>query len=157
MILIALGSNKSGPWGTPRQTIEQALGQLKIGPLKLIKASSLIETPPFGRKNQANFINAVARVETHLPPEALMRRLHQIEHEAGRRRALRWGPRTLDLDLIDYHGLIRKPRGHIQKALILPHPGIGQRRFVVQPIAEIAPAWRHPITHQSAVVILRKL
>jgi 7,8-dihydro-6-hydroxymethylpterin-pyrophosphokinase len=77
-----------------------------------------------------------------------MRRLHALEQAAGRRRRERWGPRTLDLDLLDYHGLLR--RHHLR----LPHPGIAERDFVLVPIAEIAPRWRHPLSRKSAAAML---
>lgn len=89
-----------------------------------------------------------------------MRRLHAIEYAAGRRRGIRWGPRTLDLDLIDYHGLIRKPAYPMiggKRPLLLPHPGIGERIFVLRPLAEMAPEWRHPETHRKAGDMLRFL
>ncbi len=157
MILVALGSNISGPWGSPRQSVERALIALNQWPLRLVKASTLLETAPFGNKNQPNFVNAVAIIETALAPEILIRRLHMIECVAGRKRAKRWGPRTLDLDIIDFHGQIKHQRGANQKALVLPHPGISVRSFVLAPITEIAARWRHPVTHQSAKVMLCKL
>jgi 2-amino-4-hydroxy-6-hydroxymethyldihydropteridine diphosphokinase len=153
MILVALGSNLDGPWGNPRATVERALAALDDGPVRLVRASRLLVSAPFGRRNQPPFVNAVAIVATHLPPEALLRRLHDIERRAGRRRAVRWGPRTLDLDLVDYHGLQR--RGPVPP--VLPHPGIAARVFVVKPIAEIAPRWRHPLLHRSAASLLRRL
>jgi 2-amino-4-hydroxy-6-hydroxymethyldihydropteridine diphosphokinase len=153
MILVALGSNKPGPWGSPSQTVERAVAALDRGPLRLVKASRLMVSAPFGRVNQAPFVNAVAVIASHLPPEVLMRRLHAIEREAGRRRAVRWGPRSLDLDLVDYHGL-RRPASSL---LRLPHPGIAERIFVLQPIAEIAPRWRHPVLHRTAGELLRNL
>jgi 2-amino-4-hydroxy-6-hydroxymethyldihydropteridine diphosphokinase len=157
MILVALGSNISGPWGSPRQAVQRALAELSQWPVALLRASTLIETAPFGNKNQPNFVNAVAIIDTALPPESLLRLLHMIERKAGRRRAKRWGPRTLDLDIIDYHGIVKAQRGQHQKALVLPHPGIAERSFVLDPIAEIAPRWRHPLTHNTAKVMIRKL
>ena len=152
MILIAIGSNISGPWGTPQQSVQHALKVLNGDGLKLVEASRLLLTAPFGNPNQPPFVNAVARIETHLPPMALLQKLHAIERRAGRRRALRWGPRTLDLDIIDYQGLIK----HSQK-LTLPHPGIAERIFVLKPIAEMTGQWQHPVTHLTAQDMLRKL
>lgn len=153
MILIALGSNQPGPWGSPEETVARALATLDTAGFRLIRASRLLTSAPFGRLNQPPFVNAAARIETHLPPEGLMRRLHAIEHAAGRKRLQRWGPRSLDLDLIDYHGLIRAwPRRPV-----LPHPGIAARIFVLKPIAEIAPGWKHPVTRLSAAQMLRRL
>lgn len=157
MILISLGSNLPGPWGTPHNAVERALDALNHGPVRLVKASPLIVTVPFGRKNQPAFVNAVALVATHLSPDALMRRLHMIEREAGRQRRLRWGPRTLDLDLLDYHGLKRRKRFHSIKPLVLPHPGMGERLFALAPLAEVAPHWKHPLTRETVKLTIRKL
>jgi 2-amino-4-hydroxy-6-hydroxymethyldihydropteridine diphosphokinase len=154
VILVALGSNLAGAWGSPRETILRALEELDLNGIRLVRASPVILTAPFGRRNQPTYLNAVAAIETHLPPEALMRRLHTIEHKAGRRRRVRWGPRTLDLDLIDYRGVIRDAK---DKRPILPHPGVAQRTFVLQPIAAIAPRWRHPANRLSAREMLRRL
>ena len=152
MILIALGSNISGPWGSPEQSVQRALQALNSDGLKLVGASRLLLTAPYGKPNQPPFVNAVARVDTHLPPLALLQKLHAIERTAGRRRATRWGPRTLDLDIVDYHGLIRS-----SGKLILPHPGIPERIFVLKPIAELAGEWRHPASRLSAQEMLRRL
>jgi 2-amino-4-hydroxy-6-hydroxymethyldihydropteridine diphosphokinase len=159
MILIALGANMAGPWGTPRQALARAARELDKNGLHLRALSRLIETAPFGRPNQPRFVNAVARIDTHLPPLALLARLHAIERAAGRRRAIKWGPRTLDLDLLDYHGLIRGGQ-HAQTArgtLTLPHPGIADRIFVLSPLNEIAPTWRHPQLHLTAAQFLRRI
>lgn len=153
MILIALGSNRNGRWGSPQQAVAEALRRLNTGGIRLKQASRLLVSAPFGVTDQPDFVNAVAEVETALPPDALLLRLHHIERMAGRKRTLRWGPRTLDLDLIDYHGLVR-PR---PARPVLPHPGIAERIFVLAPIAEIAPRWRHPLTRLTARMMLAKL
>ncbi|MEY4502018.1 MAG: 2-amino-4-hydroxy-6-hydroxymethyldihydropteridine diphosphokinase, partial [Pseudomonadota bacterium] len=143
MILIGLGSNISGPWGSPRQALERALVELDQFPLRLVRHSTVIDTDPFGRKNQPRFVNAVAVVETHLAPEALIQKLQAIERSGGRKRTIRWGPRTIDLDILDYHGRVLNQRKSFTRLLKLPHPGIAQRSFVLEPIAEIAPRWIH--------------
>jgi 2-amino-4-hydroxy-6-hydroxymethyldihydropteridine diphosphokinase len=153
MILVALGSNRPGPWGSPEQTVREALRRLDRGGLRLKRASRLIVSAPFGRTDQPAFVNAVAEVETALRPETLLARLHLIERQAGRRRTLRWGPRTLDLDLLDHHGLVRPPPARP----VLPHPGIAERIFVLSPLSEIAPRWRHPLTHLTAAAMLRRI
>jgi len=157
MIVIALGSNLDGPWGTPRQALMRALAELNQFPLRLKKSSSLIITKPYGVVNQPDFVNAVAWIETALSPEALMAKLHSIERAAGRRRRKRWGPRCLDLDLLDYHGLRRSGARNTLKPLRLPHPGIAERQFVLAPMLEVAPSWHHPITHLTAHHMLKKL
>ena len=155
MILVALGSNIAGPWGTPHETIVRTLKELNRFPLGLRRASQLLITKPFGVLNQPDFVNAVASIDTALPPEALLRKLHMIERTAGRKRGRRWGPRTLDLDLLDYHGLQRHQLGTVQKALVLPHPGIAERIFVLQPLQELAPNWKHPTLRKTAAELAR--
>lgn len=152
MILIALGSNSNGPWGTPREAVSEALRRLDGDGLRLKNASRLLVTAPFGVTDQPDFVNAVAEVETGLPPADLLAHLHAIERQAGRERLLKWGPRTLDLDLLDHDGLV-----NLSPPPVLPHPGIAERIFVLAPIAEIAPHWRHPETGLTAAEMLEKL
>lgn len=153
MILVALGSNRNGPWGNPHETVSRALQMLNRGGLKLKRSSRLLHSSPFGRTDQPIFVNAVAEVETTISPVALMQRLHHIERKAGRRRTLRWGPRTLDLDLLDYNGLVRRKPARPT----LPHPGIAERIFVLAPLLEIAPHWRHPVSNLTVRAMLRRL
>ena len=156
MILIGLGSNISGLWGTPRSTVEKAFKALNQFPVRLIKVSTLLATKPFGNKNQPDFINAVAIIESALSPITLLSRLHHIEKLAGRKRGRRWGPRTLDLDILAYKGRILIPTGKGRAGLRLPHEGIHRRDFVLLPIAEIAPRWKHPILHKTAKEMIHK-
>ena len=157
MILVALGSNQSGPWGTPRATLLRAFHHLDLEPLRLYQKSSIIETPAFGKTDQPDFVNAVAIVLTALGPQQLMEHLQLIEQEAGRVRHERWGPRTLDLDLIDYESLVVGDKDQHAKGLVLPHPGIEERMFVLEPILEIAPEWKHPVNHKTALEMIQKL
>jgi 2-amino-4-hydroxy-6-hydroxymethyldihydropteridine diphosphokinase len=157
MIIIALGSNIAGPWGTPHQTVQRALKELNTGPLQLVKASTLIETEPFGVLDQPHFVNGVAIIETALLPVALIEKLHAIEQLAGRRRLKRWGPRTLDLDIIDYDGVVLPADLHKHNSLVLPHPSIAERSFVLEPIQEIAPEWQHPLTQETPLAMIQKL
>ncbi|MBL9124412.1 MAG: 2-amino-4-hydroxy-6-hydroxymethyldihydropteridine diphosphokinase [Planctomycetaceae bacterium] len=137
--LLALGSNL----GDRAATLRAALGQLGAeAGLKLLRASQFYETAPAGGPaDQASYLNAAAIVETHLPPAELWARLQQIEQQFGRRRDVRWGPRTLDLDLLLFDELsVSSPQ------LEIPHPRMAVRRFVLEPAAEIAPDWVHPRT-----------
>jgi 2-amino-4-hydroxy-6-hydroxymethyldihydropteridine diphosphokinase len=160
MILVAIGSNVSGPWGTPRQTVEQAVAELDAAPCRLVTASRLIVTSPMGSHDQPAFVNAVAIIETALDAPDLLAHLQDLELAADRRRTLRWGPRTLDLDLIDHDGRIITEHDEVRTRhgpMLLPHPGIAERAFVLGPIAEIAPDWRHPVSGESAHEMLARL
>ena len=159
MILIGLGSNMTGPWGAPSDCIDHAIELLDQHPFELVRASALIETTPYGVPDQPPYINAVARIETHLPPLDLLQALREMERSAGRERHVRWGARTLDLDILDYNGMVLKQG--VEKTtdadLVLPHPAISEREFVLAPIAEIAPRWTHPVTGRSARSMLAAL
>jgi 2-amino-4-hydroxy-6-hydroxymethyldihydropteridine diphosphokinase len=152
MILVALGSNIDGPWGSPRQTLDEAVRRLNRDAMTVTDCSSLFETAPLGPVGQPNFLNAVVRLRTRLAPSELLNKLKKIEHAAGRRPAKRWGPRTLDLDLLDYHGL-----GMRTRRLVLPHPEIAARTFVLIPLLQVAPRWRHPLTGKTARDLLERL
>lgn len=133
---IGLGSNLEAP----AAQLDRALAALAArGDLRLDAVSSYYRTAPWGETAQPAFVNAAARLETALSPEALLDVLIAIESAAGRRRELRWGPRTLDLDLLAFDGERRDtPR------LTLPHPHLHERAFVLVPLAEIAPALEIP-------------
>ena len=151
---IALGANL----GDPATTVRAAFGALANLPeSRVLHCSSLYRTAPVGLADQPEFINAVAKLETTLAPEALLDALHEIEQRFGRVRAERNGPRTLDLDLLLYDDqFIDLPR------LTLPHPRLHLRAFVLQPLAEIAPdlaipgrgtvaAWLPAVANQGIV------
>ena len=160
MILIGLGSNVEGPWGLPEDTVKEAIKRLDWKTTRLVKASSLLSSKPVGPIDQPDYINAAAIITTDLEPEALMLQLHDLELLADRRRSIRWGPRTLDIDLLDYNGLIRKGEGTStghQRPLILPHPEIANRSFVLAPVNQIAPGWQHPETGKTAAEMLAML
>jgi 2-amino-4-hydroxy-6-hydroxymethyldihydropteridine diphosphokinase len=130
---IALGGNV----GDVRATFEQAIGILCDGAVvRLLARSSDYRTPPWGLTNQPPFVNAVIAVATELTPHDLLTRTQACERALGRNRAResRWGPRTIDLDLLAYDDLtVNEPD------LILPHPLLAKRAFVLVPLAEIAP------------------
>src|ERR1700678_4770221 len=132
-VLIALGGNV----GAARATFQKAIANIcDMTQAPLLARSSDYVTPPWGIEQQAHFINACVEIETALDPHALLFTLHKIEARFGRDRASerRWGPRTLDLDLIAYDDVsIGKPE------LTLPHPRLFERAFVLVPLAEIVP------------------
>jgi 2-amino-4-hydroxy-6-hydroxymethyldihydropteridine diphosphokinase len=128
---IGIGSNMDDPQQQVRGAF-QALASLPDS--LLIARSRLYRTRPFGPVQQGDFINAVAGLLTRLPPEKLLAELRALEVAQGRRRAERWGPRTLDLDLLVYGD-----RTINTETLEVPHPGIAERGFVLAPLADIAP------------------
>ena len=137
-VLIALGGNVGDVRATFQKAIANICGMTQGA---LLARSSDYSTPPWGDEQQAAFINACIEIETDLDPHALLFTLHRIEKKFGRDRAneRRWGPRTLDLDLIAYDDVsIDKPE------LRLPHPRLFERAFVLVPLAEIAPDARIP-------------
>lgn len=145
---VALGSNL----GDPLTTVQSALGALQNLPRSTLAASSsLYLSAPVGLHNQPDFINAVAALDTHLSPEALLEELFAIEARYGRKREYRNSPRTLDLDLL-LHG--NEIRGTAR--LTLPHPRMHERAFVLMPLVEIAPEAVIP-GHGPASVLLESV
>ena len=147
--LIALGGNV----GDVRETFPKAIGNiLGMAQATLLARSSDYRTPPWGEQAQEPFINACIEVETSLDPHALLFTLHKIEKRFGRDRAKeqRWGPRTLDLDLLAYDDAVIN-----QPDLTLPHPRLFERAFVLVPLAEIAPD--RVIAGQSVAAALAQL
>jgi 2-amino-4-hydroxy-6-hydroxymethyldihydropteridine diphosphokinase len=132
-VLIALGGNV----GDVRQTFRKAIANIcGMAQAALVARSSDYATPPWGEEDQDRFVNACIEIDTSLDPHALLYTLHKIEKKFGRDRSKekRWGPRTLDLDLIAFDdAVLDKPE------LTLPHPRLFERAFVLVPLAEIAP------------------
>jgi 2-amino-4-hydroxy-6-hydroxymethyldihydropteridine diphosphokinase len=139
MILIALGANLPSAAGRPQQTLEAALKRLDASGVRVVARSRWYRTAPVPVSDQPWFVNGVARVETTLEPGGLLALLRQVEQEFGRQRTVRNAARKLDLDIIDYDGRIENT-----PELTLPHPRMQDRAFVLLPLAEVAPAWRHP-------------
>jgi 2-amino-4-hydroxy-6-hydroxymethyldihydropteridine diphosphokinase len=144
---IGLGSNK----GDKRANCQKALHLLSSAG-RVLTVSSFYCTEPVGYRDQETFINAVAAVETELTPEALLTECLRIEERLGRTRELRWGPRTLDLDILLYgERVVDEPD------LTIPHPRLALRRFVLLPLAEIAPQVVHPVLKKTAKHLLHEL
>lgn len=145
---IALGSNL----GDSEQTIETALIRLdQLDGMEVVVRSHLYKTAPVGPP-QPNYINACAIVHTHFSPEQVLQILLTTEASFGRIRRERWGPRTLDLDLLLYGDLILDT-----PTLTLPHPRMHERAFVLVPLEEISPDWQHPVRQQSVKKLLEQV
>lgn len=151
MILIALGGNLASHAGPPAQTLKCALGRLEQLCVKILSVSSFYETPAWPDAVAPPFINAVAAVKTTLQPVELLYLLHGVETEFGRMRSAPNAPRTLDLDLLDHDAKV------MTGAVTLPHPRLTERSFVLAPLAEVAPGWRHPVFWQGAAEFLAAL
>ena len=151
MILIALGANLPSPVGSPAATLQHALGELDGKGVKIGRVSSFYETPAWPDPADPVFINAVAAVHTAFQPVELLMLLHGVETDLGRLRSAPNAPRTLDIDLIDYDGRVMEGR------LVLPHPRMTERSFVLVPMAEIAPDWCHPVSGQGIKELLAGL
>ena len=137
--IIALGSNLDGPHGDRLGNLRFGLG--RIAP---VKKSHVFETAPVGGPdNQGAYLNMVAEVETELDPLSLLRVLNEIEADSGRERLVHWGPRTLDLDILFYDNVTIA-----SEVLTIPHPRFAERRFVLAPLSQVAPA-RCPLDWDS--------
>lgn len=146
---IALGSNI----GDTKAFLDNAAKCLdSYGDCCVKKVSEYIVTKPYGVTDQDDFLNGCLELETLLEPHELLDRLHEIENSAGRERTIRWGPRTLDLDIILYDDLILD-----SGELVIPHKEMHLRDFVLKPLCEIAPYVRHPILNKTAEELLESL
>lgn len=152
MILIGLGANLPSAAGGPRETLEAALRRLEQSGVRVVARSRWYRTAPVPVSDQPWFVNGVARVETCLDPPALLGLLRRIEREFGRERTVRNAARTLDLDIIDYDG-----KSENAPDLVLPHPRMQERGFVLLPLAEIAPGWRHPTLDKTVENLISDL
>ena len=146
-VYIGLGSNI----GDKVETCRKAVALLdKVG--NVIAVSSFYATEPVGYPDQEEFVNAVVELETELSPMALLAACHVIEDELGRRRLMHWGPRTIDLDILLYGNTIFE-----NSELTIPHQLLAKRRFVLEPLCEIAPKVMHPVLRKTMAQLLQKL
>lgn len=153
MILIGIGANLAAPgYRTPLETCRAAMARL-ASECRLRRGSAWYTSEPVPPSRQPWFVNAVAEIETTMPPAALLEMLHDVEGHFGRARRRRNAARTLDLDLLDYDGLVQMPGA----SPTLPHPRMHERAFVMIPLCEIRPDWRHPVLGQTADDLRRQL
>ena len=169
LTLVALGSNATSSFGTPKEIIDHAIAAIESRLGITCEKSPIYRTPCFPKGAGPDYANAVIRFETDVAPLEILNQLHEIETEFGRMRTKRWGERTLDLDLLCVGDTILPNIGELShwmnlplseqtqiapNQLILPHPRIQDRAFVLVPMAAVAPDWRHP-TLQKSVIDMR--
>jgi 2-amino-4-hydroxy-6-hydroxymethyldihydropteridine diphosphokinase len=154
MIVVGLGANLLGQGGAPpHATLAWAIGRVNaLAGLRFIAASRRWDSAPVPPSAQPRYVNGVAAYAGSLDPAALLAALNAIEAEAGRVRGERDAARVLDLDLLDLNGVVRA-----DPPPVLPHPRLAARGFVLRPLAEVAPGWRHPVTGQSIAALIAAL
>lgn len=170
--LIALGSNISSRAGLPEVTLRQALDEMVKRGISIRTVSRFYRTPAFPAGSGPDFVNAAAVIDPGGSPAQLLDSLHEIEAALDRAREVRWGPRTLDLDLLAIADLVVPDAQTYKKwcnlpaadqqtqapeQLILPHPRLQDRAFVLVPLCDVAPHWRHPVLNKTAQQMLDAL
>jgi 2-amino-4-hydroxy-6-hydroxymethyldihydropteridine diphosphokinase len=159
--IVAFGANIPGAWGEPRQTCRELPRRLAGPDLAVLAVSPLYETEPVGPAPQPLYLNGVLVLATALAPEALLRRLKDLERAAGRVTLERWGARPLDLDIIALDGLVQgwqdgRPSAS-EGVLVVPHGEMHRRGFVLRPLADVRPGWRHPVLGATVEELLAGL
>ena len=154
MIIIAVGANLSGPGGeSPLETCIGAVSALgDIPGLRLVTVSPWYRSAPISAFEQPDFCNGIVRLEGEIEPLALLEAVHKIEAQFGRERSIINAARSLDLDIIDLNGTIRAIL-----PVILPHPRAHLRAFVLRPLMDVAPGWRHPTLRRGVASLLADL
>ena len=147
IVFIGIGSNLGDRVANCKKAIDEISSIAKV-----VQISSLYETDPVGKEDQPEFINCVVEIETELSPQDLLKHLNRVEEELGRVRHEKWGPRIIDLDIIFYDDQVI-----IDQNLEIPHPRAHLRRFVIEPLCEIAPEFIHPKFSISVLELLNKI
>ena len=170
--LIALGSNTSLGKALPLEIIKKAIIELVKIDINLVSLSRFYETPAYPKESGPNFINSVVKAEANYSSQEMLKKLHQIEEKFERQRVIRWGARTLDLDLLAVNRQVLPSRKIFQQwfdlplteqkkkipsELVLPHPRIQDRAFVLSPLLDIEPNWIHPTLNKTVLQLYEEL
>lgn len=154
-IFIGAGANLAHPtYGSPRQTLEAAFGELARRGVQVLRVSPWYRTAPVPASDQPWYDNAVIEVGTDFGPDKLLAALHEVEQAFGRVRTVANAARMIDLDLLDFRGEIAPES---PGRATLPHPRLAARAFVLRPLADLAPDWRHPVTGEAIQALLAAL
>ena len=156
MIILGIGSNLPSRFGDRFKNIELAISFLESHNIQIIKKSSFYETPSYPNKSNPKFINMVITIKTYMEPLKLMSLLLSIEKKLDRSRVKKNGPRTCDLDIIDYNNEVLEFVFENMN-FFSPHRNLSTRNFVLFPLREILPFWRHPVTNESVNELISKL
>lgn len=172
LIIVALGANVTSHVGKPYETLQIALKLINQREFDVLRVSSWWRSPAFPAESGGDFVNAIASLRSALLPSDILRQFHEVEAELGRVRQKRWEPRSCDLDLIAYGYQVAPDMAEVERLmalgltaidqpppdqLILPHPRMHERGFVLAPMAEVAPDWRHPILGKTTAEMLAAL
>ena len=152
MIFLNIGSNLESTNGDRLFNLKKTLVLIGLENIKIIKKSSIYETPSYPNKKNPKFLNIGIQIKCNFSPEILIKKFNKIEKKLQRTRGAKNQPRTCDIDLIDYNGKILNT-----KSIILPHPKAHLRNFVLFPIKEIFPNWVHPVLNKKLDFLIKKL
>jgi 2-amino-4-hydroxy-6-hydroxymethyldihydropteridine diphosphokinase len=152
MIYINIGSNLNSQNGDKIFNIRKAIDLIRLEKIKIIKKSSIYETPSYPNKKNPKFLNICLQIECKFTPEILIKKFKNIEKKMQRKRGQKNQPRTCDIDIIDYKG-----KKIESKNLIIPHPRAHLRNFVLFPLEEISKEWTHPILNKKIDYLINKL
>ena len=158
--MVAFGANIPGPYGAPLETLQQAIGELESYSIFKTRQSKMYRTKSFPDNSKPEYLNGCMHIQCDFDPYELLKRLKHIEETFGRSNANRWDPRVCDLDILSYENLVlpdlrtfrywhelsmERQLTETPATLVLPHPRLQDRAFVLKPLYEIAPDWIHPI------------
>ena len=147
-VFLLLGSNL----GNRHLFLSQAIAQIEKDIAPVIKASSVYETQSWGKTDAPDYLNQVILLQTELPAMAVLQKILNIENTMGRQRSEKWGPRTIDIDILFYGNAVINETG-----LQIPHPELHKRRFTLEPLAEIAPELVHPVLNKNILQVKNEL